>query len=252
MSELKDALIVLGEESASELIKEYEAIRHSYITSKWSSVGHYAGRFAEVCYSVLLAKARSEDLRLNKPKNFRAACLSLEQETALPDGLRFLVPRMLSTLYEIRNKRDAGHIAAEIDANKADGSWCFSTVRWIIGEIVRHYHKCDAITAQNLVDDLSSPKYSIVWEKGEKKRVLATDLSIREKIIVLLSGSKGSVQIKILASWVEYKSVSNFKKLLRRMHSDKIIEYDAVSESVELLPPGEELLVGLKMAYEAG
>jgi len=70
------------------------------------------------------------------------------------DGIRIHIPRALRTVYDIRNKRDAAHLADGIDPNLQDATFVIGTLDWILAEFVRLFHGVSADEAQKIVTDL--------------------------------------------------------------------------------------------------
>ena len=83
-------------------------------------------------------------------------------------------------------------------------------------------------------------KIPIVWSVGEVKRVLNTQLSYRDKVLVLLYDSyPNSVLDTELFRWVEHSTLTYFRRdVLRPCHKDKLIEYDQGKGKVVLSPLG--------------
>src|SRR5437879_1481412 len=53
---------------------------------------------------------------------------------AAPDSIRLHIPRALRVVYDIRNKRDAAHLADDIDPNLQDATLVASMLDWVLAE----------------------------------------------------------------------------------------------------------------------
>ena len=60
--------------------------------------------------------------------------------SAQPDSIRLHIPRALRMVYDIRNKRDAAHLANGIDPNLQDSTLVISVLDWVLAELIRLHH----------------------------------------------------------------------------------------------------------------
>jgi hypothetical protein len=86
----------------------------------------------------------------------------------------------------------------------------------------------------------ASRQSPVIWEVGGKKRVLRTGLSAADEVLLLLyAESQMAVLTEDLFSWVEYSNASVFRrKVLQKLHNDRLVEYDTETELVHLSPTG--------------
>jgi hypothetical protein len=149
----------------------------------------------------------------------------------------------------MRNKRGIGHVGGDVNANGIDIATMARTADWIICELIRINHGVSLEEAQDVVDGISVRQLPAIWEVGGKKRVLKDGLKARDQALILLYSSPASaVLLEDLSSWVEYSNPGMFKKvIIKTLHKQRFIEFDADSESVILSPKGvkyvEEYLI---------
>lgn len=149
------------------------------------------------------------------------------------------MPRMLLALYDIRNNRSVGHVGGDVDPNESDAAVVQTMASWLIAELVRIYHGMDVGQAQQVVEALVERKVPLVWEVGEKKRVLNPAISASDQTLLLLYSEPGWVAERNLQLWVEYAEASKFRgRVLERLHSERLIEYDPISARAHLSPLG--------------
>jgi hypothetical protein len=188
-----------------------------------------------------------------KPQNMTKACLALENEpqnAARPGdrSLRVLIPRVLPVLYEIRNNRGVGHVGGDVDANHMDAEAVQGMASWLMAELVRIFHDVTTEEAQRTVDALVERKIPIIWDFGEKKRVLDPTMSAKNQTLLLLYHSTSWVLVRDLIDWIEYSNASVFRgKVLMPLHKGRVIEFDAARGRARISPSGakqveEELL----------
>ena len=81
-----------------------------------------------------------------------------------PDAIRLHIPRALRVIYDIRNNRDAAHLADGIDPNVQDATLVISVLDWVLAKFVRLHHNVPPEEAQRLVEDLVTRQAPIVQD----------------------------------------------------------------------------------------
>lgn len=224
------------------LLEEYRSIVQNYLEHRWSPTELSGGRFCETVYSILHGHAAgSYPATPSKPRDFVGACRSLESNIHVPRSFQILIPRLLPALYEIRNNRGVGHVGGDVDPNHMDATAVFSMASWIMAELVRVFHSLPIVQAQQVVDSLVERRSPLVWIGDSIKRVLNPKVPLKDVIVILLATSPTNVAVSELFTWSDCKDKSYFMKLLRDLHSKRILELAADESSVELLPPGSRL-----------
>jgi len=236
------ALALLPDGLRGSLLSEYRDIVKNFTERRWRPAELSGGRFCEIIYTILdgYAKGRyaSEPA---KPTNFVDACRRLEQNSNVPRSFQILIPRMLPALYEIRNNRNVGHVGGDVDPNHMDSVAVLSTANWIMAELVRVLHQLPSMAdAQAVVDALAERRTPLIWQNGEIKRVLDQKMKLPDQILVLLSSSSQIVTADDLLKWTECSNKAYLNKLLRKLHSERKIEFNNQSGQVAILPPGSK------------
>jgi hypothetical protein len=114
------------------------------------------GRFTEVTFRILQWATAGTYVPLSKSlPSVDRMLVSLENGPG-NDSLRFHIPRTLRLIYDIRNKRDAAHLADNIDPNLQDATLVMRNMDWVLAELVRQYHHVSADNAQQIIADLIS------------------------------------------------------------------------------------------------
>jgi len=239
--EKNNALSNLPDGLRKPLIEEYTILINNFMENRWRPTELSGGRFCEIVYSIIVGFSRGTyPANPFKPRNFVDACRSLEQNSHVPRSFQILIPRLLPALYEIRNNRNVGHVGGDVNPDFMDSNAVVSISSWIMAELARVFHNTSTDIAQQCVDNLVERKTILVWNSGEIRRVLKKNLSLKENIFILLSSCSGkSTSVKLL-KWTEYKNTRYFLRLLRKLHSDRLIEFNETADSIVLLPPGSE------------
>lgn len=223
------------------LIAEYQGIRKAYFEGCWKLAALDAGRFCEVVYSILDgALAGAFAAAPSKPARFPEACRALENRAPVTIGdrsLRILIPRVLPGIYEIRNNRDVGHVGGDVVPNKMDATFVRDTATWVMAELVRIYHSVPIAEAQSSVDALVERVHPLVWEQDGIRRVLAPEMSAKDRALVLLYSVPGWAAIADVRAWTKYEK--NFKAQVLAPLADKLlVELDEKTERVIITPLG--------------
>lgn len=223
--DIKNALgSSIPEELRESVEKTFSELQKNYLRRDWKSVGIDAGHFVEatrrIVDHILFGKYKPIGKSLD---SFNESALAKYRDAPADESLRILIPRQLWALYSLRNKRSIGHLgvgpALQIDANiLLYGS------KWIVAELVRLTSGLPVHAAMILVDSIVEHHVSPIWREGEITRILNPKMVARDQVLILLSfvGEMGEEKIR---SIVEYKNFSNFRKILRRLHEAKLIEY---------------------------
>ena len=222
------------------LLQEYQDILQNYAEHRWKPSELSGGRFCEIVFTVLESYASGNyPAKPQKPRDFVGACRKLEQDTSVPRSFRILIPRVLPSIYEVRNNRGVGHAGGDVDSNYMDATFVVNNCSWVLGELVRVYHNVSVGEAQSIVDGITRRRIPLIWEGKGVRRVLDPKLNLRRQILVLLATSAGPVLASDLLMWTECQSRGYFKTQLRGMHRQRLVEFSVNEDCVEILPPGD-------------
>jgi hypothetical protein len=237
-----DLLALLPKGLRDELLKEFNNIVANYREARWEPAELDGGKYCEVVYSVIRGHADSSfPAAASKPPNMVDACKALEKAPGhVPRSLAIQVPRMLVALYEIRNNRGVGHVGGDVDPNHMDATVVLSCVKWILAELIRVFHATDVPSATTAVEALTERQIPVVWEVEGMKRVLAPDLTYKDRALILMYSSSGAVQEDDLRQWVEHPTPTDFRKILVGCHKARLIEYRKDERLVYMSPRGVE------------
>lgn len=220
------------------LFDEYNSLIQNFMEQRWSPSELSAGKFCEIVYNVILGYSNGNyPATPSKPRNFADACKRLENNTTVPRSFQILIPRLLPPLYEVRNNRGVGHVGGDVNPNQMDSHLTVSMCSWIMGELIRVYHNTSTEIAQNNIDFITERKIPLVWSSNTIKRILNPNIKIPEQILIFLATSNSKVSFSNLINWVEYSNSTYFKKILKKLHKKRLIEYSS-DEEIFILPPG--------------
>jgi hypothetical protein len=251
------ALSMIPTQFRNRLIKNYKELKSSFLESKYKLCGLKAGKLCEIIIRYLQHNLTGSFTAFgSKIQNFKNECDALEQtpRSSGSESFRVLIPRAISFLYTLRNKRDIGHVGGDVDANEIDAIVSLKIADWCISEIIRNVHSLSIEEAQGILDSIAERNIPFIWDVMGKKRVLDNKLSFKYQVLLLLYSNQDiGIPIEDLFDWTEYSRINDFKsRVISPMHKERIIEYEKESKFVFISPKGikiveEEIIPNLKV-----
>jgi len=179
------------------------------------------GRFCEAAYRLLEEAMNGKYTPLGKNVETERIATAIIN-SKLPDGMRIHIPRALRMVYDIRNKRDAAHLADNIDPNLQDATLVVSTLDWVLAEFVRLYHGITANEAQRIIGDLISRQAPAVQDFDGFLKILNPTLGVSDRVLVLLY-ERGTARATFgdLSNWVHPRMRKNLRRTLEQLEHDK-------------------------------
>lgn len=208
------------------LLNEYRTIVQNYLERRWTPASLSGGKFCEIVYTIIDGYGTGTYAGSpSKPASMVNACRSLENRTNVPRSFQILIPRLLPALYEVRNNRGVGHVGGDVDPNHMDSAAVLAIANWIMAELVRVLHATTTTEAQHIVDALSTRRIPLVWDGANGvRRVLDPNVPLRDQILLLVGVSPESTDISALLTWTGSKDRAYFKKLLRTLAKERMVE----------------------------
>lgn len=208
------------------LLSAYSEIEGNFALKKWKASELDAGHFVEAARRMvehrLFGKAPSLSAQLN---SFSDGELKRYEQASGDESYRMLIPRALKSIYNIRNKRGVGHLGA-VSPNEMDSTYILYTCKWVLAELVRLESGMTASETQAVVDSIVERRMEILWKHEGITRVLEDGLTAKEQVMVLLYDCSPQSEEELRMT-IEYKNASNFKKILRDLHANRLLEYSS-------------------------
>jgi hypothetical protein len=209
---------------AEHIINSFKEVERNYHLKSWKTSSLDAGHFVEAVRRLIELKLFGQYTPINKPlPNFNDKCLNSYLNKQGEESYRIHIPRLLFTIYGIRNKRGIGHIS-NIKPNKIDSTLILSSCKWVLAEIIRLNSQLPIEETENLIDEIIERNVEGIWEVGETIRILEDGLSLKNKILYLLY-NKNSLKDSEIQNITEYSNITYLKKTLREFHKKRLIEY---------------------------
>ena len=221
----------LPNELVDALISAYEEIKHNFFINKYEPSELNGGKFCEACCRIIQFETNSgKYIPLGTSIGNMIETLRDFEKLPLisaPEAYRIHIPRVLISIYNIRNKRGVGHLGGDINPNKADSALILNSVDWVMAELFRVHYQCSLDEAQDIANSIIQRKISLIFDIEDMKRVLLPSLSQRDQTLLLLAAKHPEkVSDQQLISWIEPGNLSSYRSILRVLHTNRLIEYD--------------------------
>jgi hypothetical protein len=207
-----------------ELLEAHaEAKRNLYLSGlRLSEVE--GGRFCEAAFRLLEQITQGSFTPLGSSLNTESI---IQRRGGLPSGshplaIRIHIPRALRLVYDIRNKRDAAHLADGIDPNLQDATLVTAVLDWVLAEFIRLYHNVTADVAQQMVSQIVTRAVPVVQDFNGFLKILKPNLAVSDHCLVLLyhRGVQGA-DFKEIESWVRPQMRANLGRTLNGLAERK-------------------------------
>lgn len=211
-----------------ELLAAYGDAKRNYYLGGLRLSAVEGGRFCEAAFRLLQQRSFGSYDALGRQLDtdrLISRLLNLPASTQ-PDAVRLHIPRALRMVYDIRNRRDAAHLADGIDPNLQDATLVVCVLDWVLAEFVRLYHSVPADEAQLMVSDLVTRAAPAIQDFDGFLKVLRTDLGASDFCLLILyeRGTRGATYEE-LDAWARPKMRSNLRRTLTSLVDDKLFAH---------------------------
>jgi len=143
------------------------------------------------------------------------------------ESIRLHIPRVLRSIYNIRNRRDVGHVGGDVSPNLGDANLLLINASWVLAELVRLYFACSLGEAQHLVDGLAERKIPLIQDFDGFLKILNPQLTVSQRTLVLLyhRGAAGASRAEI-GSWLKGIKSSTVSSVLSKLERDALVHRD--------------------------
>ena len=214
------------QELISSMLTSYENALSEYQKSHWQYFGNEVGQFIEVARRAIEYQLEGKYTPLTDKLSIfnEKVLIALEGHSAtISEVYRVVIPRTLYAMYCLRNKRGMIH-KSHIDPNKMDATVLLNNMKWVLAELFRMTSSLSFEETESVIDSIMCRETLVIWNTGSTLRILNTKMPTRDKILCLLYTKNNQSEAELRNS-VEYKNSSEFRKILKALHRDKLIEY---------------------------
>ncbi|MBL8537587.1 MAG: hypothetical protein JNM59_09325 [Hyphomonadaceae bacterium] len=172
---------------AEDMIAAYEKVLGEFRKGDPEAALNAAGKFVEhVLRAIEHVRTGTAPAEI---KSVAATIKAIENDGALPESLRILVPRIASAMiFDVRSKRGAAHVK-EISPRHIDASLTAQAASWIVAEFVRLYHVADEAAVAEAMAALVQGSVPLI-EKFEDQLVITTPMHPETEVLLMVSASE--------------------------------------------------------------
>lgn len=211
---------------AKSIIDSYKEIAENFVLEKWKYAELDAGHFVEAVRRFLELKLFGKYTPINqKLSNFSNTVLAAYENATGDESYRMLVPRALYSIYSIRNKRGAGHLTG-VSPNEMDATFILYSVKWVLAELVRLNSTLSPDETLAMISSIVERQLDLIWKNEGVVRILNTKIAKNQQVLVLLYDENTESEKK-LRDAVEYSNLTDFRKVLKKFHKERLLEYDS-------------------------
>lgn len=220
----------LNPQLVDELLEAHSEVKRNYFLGGLRLSEVEGGRFCEAAFRLLEAitnNGRFTPLGRTLRTDRLIETLGQLPHGSHPDAVRLHIPRALRLVYDIRNNRDAAHLADGIDPNTQDATLVVGVVDWLLAEFVRLYHNVSADRAQDMVEQIVTREAPVIQDFNGFLKVLRPDLQPGDHCLVLLyhRGKQGAT-LDELDAWARPSMRANLRRTLHRLVHDRAFAHD--------------------------
>jgi hypothetical protein len=203
--------VALPNDLVDALLAAYKEIETNHVHRKWKASELDGGHFVEAVRRIIEHRLFTSHTPLNKQlSQFTDKILQQYEQASGDESYRILIPRVLRSIYGVRNKRGVGHLAA-ISPNEMDATLILYNTKWVVAEVVRLESGLSPTETQREIDRVIERQTSLIWKDGDIVRVLDKSLKAGEQVLLLLYDTSPQMAEE-LRDRCEYKNPTNFKK----------------------------------------
>lgn len=206
------------------LLEAYREIEANFSLQKWKTAELDAGHFVEASRRLLEHELFGNHTPIGKSlPTFSDGELKKYESAQGDESLRMLIPRVLKSIFNIRNKRGIGHLGV-ISANEMDSTLILYNVKWVLAEFVRLSTGANPNETQKMIDSIVERRIGLLWKHEGITRILESKMNARDQVLILLFDASPLAESDI-QSIIEYKNTTNFRKILQRLHTARMIDW---------------------------
>jgi hypothetical protein len=205
------------------LLDAYKEVESNFVLGKWKASELDAGHFVEAGRRCIESQLIPPHTPIADPISKFTDQVMKQYENAQGDeSLRMHIPRVLRSIYNIRNKRGVGHLGP-ISPNEMDSTLILYSTKWVLAELLRLSGGGSPAATQAAVEQVIERRISGLWKHSGPTRVLVATMKTSDQCLLLLY-DKNAQSWTDLKDATEYKNAANFRKLLRGLHAKRLIE----------------------------
>ena len=213
---------LVGVSLATDIASHFVAIRQDYATKTLGRAS--PGKFVEAFVQCLMQISKGNFDA--KPSVDSYLNTKVENDSTLPDGLRFSAARIARAMYTLRNKRNIAHKGG-VDPNCYDLAFLHQSAAWIMAELIRNAVGITMEEAGAIIELVQAPVGSLI-EEIEGVRLVHANVSTRVELLLLLhSHYPNKVPMADIKASLSTRGFSSIRGRLSELKGEKLIFGDS-------------------------
>jgi hypothetical protein len=228
-----------GKEISEKLLSSFQEINDEFATGKWKASEMGSGHFVESARRAIEFELFGAFTPFSKEiDKFNDQTLKkYENITGKDEAFRIVIPRVLWSIYTIRNKRGVGH-ASSISPNVMDATFILSSVKWVLAEIIRIKSSFGPTETQTIVEKIVEREIPLIWNNDGLMRILNPNIPAKNQVLIHLY-VRDHQNISDIRVAIEYKNATRFENnIVTPLHKKRLIEFDKGSGTCHISPLG--------------
>jgi hypothetical protein len=228
----------LPQDIITKLLDEYLQIKQQFFLRKFKPTELDAARFCECVLRLIEFLDTGIYTAFGKQLSTEKIIKQAENNSLLPEGIRFFIPRLTRVILDVRNKRNVAHVGQELSPNYSDSLLVTHSTDWILIELIRNYHTNTIDEARKIVESINEIKMPVIVEIDGFIRIQNSKLTAEEKTLLILYYKQPyKVSESDLVKWIKYSNPSRYKtQILSKLDGEVLIHRN--NSFCELLPKG--------------
>ncbi|WP_053365450.1 hypothetical protein [Bacillus sp. FJAT-27245] len=214
------------EELVDALLNAYIELKRNYSLRLFKPSELEGGFFVEVVRRLIDIELFSNHIPIGKNlNNFNDVEMRRYEQGTGDESFRLHIPRILKSIYNLRNKRGVGHLSL-VSPNLMDSTLIVFSCNWVLAELIRQNSNLPADRCHSIIDGIMEKDLPLIFDNGEVQRVLDPKIPLKEEILILLYHNDNKLNVDDLLRFTEYKNSSRFKTVvLPTLHRERLIEF---------------------------
>jgi hypothetical protein len=222
---------------AKSIIDSYKEITENFVLEKWKYAELDAGHFVEAIRRFLELKLFGKYTPVNKKlSNFSNTILDAYENANGDESYRIIIPRALHSIYTVRNKRGAGHLTG-VSPNEMDAAFILYSTKWVLAELVRINSTLNPDETLAMISSIVERQIDLIWKHDGIVRILNINMPKNLQVLVLLYDENTQSEEQLIKA-VEYSNSTDFRKVLKKFHTKRLLEYEPDQKICTITPKG--------------
>ena len=237
---------IYGKDIADHLFDAYSEIESNYVYRKWKPSELDGGHFVETVRRILEFEFSSGKYTPFNEKlgQFNDQALKKYENQTGDDSYRMHIPRILKSIYNVRNKRGVAHISS-VSPNEMDATLILYSVKWVLAELVRLKSGKSPHDTQEMMNQIVERHIPLLWKDNGIEIFLNPNIRRDDLVLLYLYVESPRTMAKLGELMRGFVNLSNLLSIINILHDNALL-HKHPDTTIQISPTGyikaEELL----------